>query len=219
MYKPILNSKSKQMNQIKHSFLLSLIILIVGVYSCTPPINSKETYLKEYKTFVDEVKANKDNYSEEDWKKKDEEFKRFSEELYQKFDDELSFSEQIKVGKFALVYGSTKGVNSLSRALNSGEIEDAVEEITNIFDDELVDGLDNVIQDLKKAWDEDMKDDLKEKLEELREKLQDEDFREDLSKQMEEIKKIVNDEDVQEKLKDVSVELKELIEEIEKKSN
>ncbi len=210
--------KSKHMNQIKlFPSALVLLILLLGLSSCKNTIDTKESYLKEYESFIEEIKENKDEYSEEEWKKKDEKFTTFSDELYKKYEDELSFFEQARIAKYALQYGSTRGIKALNNALESGELEDAVEEITNIFDEDIQKDLDNLIEDLKEVWDEDLKDDLKESLNELKLKLEDEKFKEDLSDKIDEIKEIINDEDIQKKIKDVSKELNELLVEIEKK--
>jgi len=206
------------MNQIKLiPTVFALLILVIGFSSCKNAVNSKESYLKEYKSFIEEVKLNKNKYTEEEWKKKDEEFSTFSEELYGKYQDELRFLEQARIAKYALQYGSTRGINALNNALENGEIEDAIKEITDIFDEDMQKDLDNVIENLQEIWDEDMKDDLKEKLNELKTKLEDEKFREDISKKIEEIEDIVNDEDIRKKIKDVSKELNELLKEIESK--
>ena len=206
------------MNQIKlFPSVFALLILVVGFSSCKITVDSKESYLNEYESFIEEVKVNKNKYTEEEWKEKDEEFAIFSEELYEKYQEELRFLEQARIAKYALQYGSTRGIKALSNAIESEEVEDAIEEITNIFDEDIQEDLDKVIEDLKEIWDEDLKDDLKEKLNELKLKLEDENFREDLSNKIDEIEDMVNDEDIQKKIKDVSKELKELLREIEKK--
>ena len=207
------------MNHIKtFSPLFFLFIFLIGFSSCNKTIDTKETYLKEYESFIEEIRENKDKYSEEDWKKKDETFTKFSEELYQKFENELSFFEQAKIAKHALVYGSTRGIKALNQALEDGEIDKKIDEIADLFDEDLKKDLDEAIDELKEIWDEDLKDELSQKLEELKEKLEDEEFQEELSNKLDEIKEILNDEEIQEKIKDVSVELNELIEEIEKKT-
>ena len=206
------------MNRIKLiTQLLTLLILIVGLSGCYKTIDTKESYLKEYKSFVDEVKTNKNSYSEEDWKKKDETFDRFSKELYDKLENELTFFEQARVARYSIIYGSTRGIKALDKALEDGEIEDAIDDLTEYFDKDLEKDIDNVVKDLKEIWDEELKDDLSEKLKELKTKLEDDKFREDLNDKIDEIKGIINDEDIQEKLKDVSTELEELFKEIEKK--
>lgn len=206
------------MNQIKSTLtVLSFLILIVGFSSCVNQINSKETYLKEYESFIDEVKENKNKYDEDDWKKKDEEFTKFSQELYEQYDEELKLMEQARVAKYALQYGSIRGIKALNNALDNGELEDAIEEFTDIFDEDIQKDLDDVMDHLKEIWDEDLKDDLKEKLDELKIKLEDEDFREEISDKIKEIEEIVKDDEIQEKIKDVSKELSELLKAIEEK--
>lgn len=206
------------MNQIKLTLsVFALLMLMVGFSSCINEVNSKESYLKEYKSFIEEVNVNKNKYSEEEWKKKDEVFSTFSEELYGKYQDELRLLEQARIAKYALQYGSIRGIKALNNALESGEVEDAIEEITNLFDEDIQKDLDNLMEDLKEIWDEDLKDDLKGKLNELKMKLEDEKFREAITNKIEEIEAIVNDEDIQKKIKDISKELNELLKEIEKK--
>jgi hypothetical protein len=206
------------MNQIKLTLsVFALLMLMVGFSSCINEVNSKESYLKEYKSFIEEVNVNKNKYSEEEWKKKDEVFSTFSEELYGKYQDELRLLEQARIAKYALQYGSIRGIKALNNALESGEVEDAIEEITNLFDEDIQKDLDNLMEDLKEIWDEDLKDDLKGKLNELKMKLEDEKFREAISNKIEEIEAVVNDEDIQKKIKDISKELNELLKEIEKK--
>jgi len=197
--------------------LIVLLILTVGYSSCKKTIDSKESYLKEYQSFVEEVKANKNNYTEEDWKKKDEEFATFSEELYEKYQDELAFMEQARIAKYAIQYGTTRGIKALNNALENGEVEDAIEEITDIFDEDLQKDMDNLVENLKEIWDEDLKEDLKERLNDLKVKLEDEKFKEDISDKIDEIEDIINDEEIQNKIKDISKELQELLNEIERK--
>ena len=206
------------MNQIKLiTPFFVFLLFIVGFSSCKNTIDTKEEYLEEYELFIEGIKKKKDSYSEEQWKQTDEKFAKFNEELYNQFENELSFLEQARIAKYALVYSTTRGIKALNRALEDGKVENAIDEMTDFFDKDLQNDLDNVISDLKELWDDELKDELSEKLEEIKLKLEDEKFRDDLSNRIDEIKEILDDEEIQKKMKDVSIELNELIQEIEKK--
>ena len=208
--------QNKKMNQITRIVLLSIVIFGCLI-SCKSPVDSKESYLGNYESFIDEIKDNKNSYSEKEWKEKDKEFQKFSDEMYSKYQEELGLFEQAKIAKYALVYGSTRGVKALSKALDGNEIENAVNEITKIFDEDIKGDLESAAEELKKVWNDDLKEELEGKLEELKEKLEDEEFKEEITKQVDEIKNIVNDEEIKGKLKDVFQELEDLFQEIEKK--
>lgn len=195
---------------------LAALILLSTLYSCEPPINSKESYLKEYRAFIDEIKEDKDTYSEEEWKEKDKEFKKFSEELYGQYESELGWSEQLRVGKYAVVYGTSRGASALGDAIKEGG--GILGEISEIFDEDLENDLNEVIGDLKQVWDEDLRGEIEDKLEKVKEQLEDEEFQGDIKAKIEEIKDIVKDKDLQGKVKEVLKDLEDVFEEIEEKA-
>lgn len=65
---------------------------------------TKETYLKNYDDFMDEISNNSSNYSDEQWKTADGEFKNFDEVLYKKFENELDWKEKMTLSKYNLQY-------------------------------------------------------------------------------------------------------------------
>ncbi len=208
--------KHSTMNLLSKASCL-IFLLSICLFSCKAPIDSKENYLKEYKSFVEEIKEHKDEYSSEKWKEKDIEFKKFSSELYQKFESELGFLEQARIAKYAIMYGSTRGVNALNAVLEDEEIEKSIEEFKTLWDDDLKDDLELVIKDVKKVWDEDLKDELEGKLEELKDVLEDEDFQDVITKKIEELKFIVEEKELEDELKEVTTKLEKILKSIEKK--
>ena len=48
---------------------LAAFLFMVLLYSCSNTPDSKEEFLEEYGDFIEEVKGNKGNYTDEDWKK------------------------------------------------------------------------------------------------------------------------------------------------------
>jgi len=64
--------------------------------SCSVPL-SKESYLEKFDAFIVEVSENHKTYSGEEWKKKTEKFEKFSGEWYEKFKDDFTLQEKIKI--------------------------------------------------------------------------------------------------------------------------
>lgn len=201
---------------IKYIFTILTVVLLAGITGCDN-VDSKEKYLDEYEAFIAEIKENKKSYSEDEWKQKDKEFQRFSKDLYEKYQDELGFFEQTRIAKYALSYATNRGTSALNNVLESGELDEAVNEISNIFDKEVQGDLEKAVNDLKEVWDDDLKEELGGKLEELKDKLEDEEFQKEMSDKMEELKAIVEDKETQGKLKDAMKELEEVLKDIEKK--
>jgi len=65
---------------------------------------TKAQYLSEYKHFINEVKENRNVYTEKDWKKTDEKFYKYSEILYKKFENEFITEEKIVLVKYHVEY-------------------------------------------------------------------------------------------------------------------
>ena len=80
-----------------------VISTIIYVVKSSSP-NSKESYLEEYKEFIEKVSDENDSYSEDDWAETDETFEKYNEEWYNKFEPELSFSEKLTITKYNAEY-------------------------------------------------------------------------------------------------------------------
>ena len=85
---------------------IAILFAIVLITSCSP--QSKESYLKRYEKFISEVKMNSTNYTEADWIKIDEKFERFSKEWYSKFEEDLTWKEQLLIAKYNVQYNTFK---------------------------------------------------------------------------------------------------------------
>ena len=201
---------------LKSSSLIFLLVFIL--FSCKAPIDSKETYLQQYKDFVAEIKEHKDDYSSEKWKEKDIEFKKFSSELYQKYESELGLIEQATLAKYALIYGSTRGVNALNAVLEDDQLEKSIEDLKTLWNDDLKGDVESIIKDVKKVWDQDLKDDLEQKLSELKEVVESDEFQDKIKDKVDEIKAIVEDKELNGELKDLTKRLEEIVTSINEKS-
>lgn len=85
-----------------------LIVVIVLVTSCFAP-TTKEAYLKQFESFVENVGEDYHDYSKNDWKYANERFQKFSKEWHVKFEDDFTLKEKLKVAGLIVKYKSYKG--------------------------------------------------------------------------------------------------------------
>ncbi len=65
---------------------------------------SKDSYIKDFTKFVEEVQANEDKYSKDDWKELEKKYVEFAETKYEKYSSELSTDEMIGITKLKAIY-------------------------------------------------------------------------------------------------------------------
>jgi hypothetical protein len=65
---------------------------------------TKERYISEYKHFVSAIKEHKDNFTEEQWQEKDKLFRKYSNDLYSKYESALTVEDKIILIKYRIEY-------------------------------------------------------------------------------------------------------------------
>jgi len=117
--------------------ILFILIFAFVATGCSTPL-SKDRYLKNFDTFISEVSENYKNYSDKDWEQKTEKFQKFSVGWYEKFKDDFSWKEKLKIATFhtKFHYYSTLGQTSsafkeLLETLNVQEIKSKVRDFIN----------------------------------------------------------------------------------------
>lgn len=112
-----------------HSNAIKLIVLIVFpaiLFSCSAPF-TKEAYLEKYENFIDRVSSEHSSFAESDWEEADEMFDKFNNEWYNKFEDELTWKEEILIKKLAAHYYYCKGTHSAKSYWDKNLKEDYIE--------------------------------------------------------------------------------------------
>ena len=101
--------------------------------SCSTPL-SKESYLKKYETFVSDVSENYESYTGKDWTKKTERYEKFSGEWYEKFKNDFTWQEKLKITGletkfqyYRFLGQSSSTIKDLLKALNIKEIKEKVQ--------------------------------------------------------------------------------------------
>lgn len=97
---------------------------------------SKETYLAGFTKFVEEVKAEGENYSVEQWQKADETFQKFAEVDYATYRNELTELEKEQVGRLKAAYKVVIAKRDLNNFMNDAkdslyELKGVVEELAD----------------------------------------------------------------------------------------
>jgi len=109
---------------------LLIVLLVFSLFSCRP--FSKESYLKRYDEFMTEVSSKEASYTDKDWKKADEKYKKFNQDWYDRFKEELTLQEKLTTTKYNIQYSYFK---SKAGALNffdtylKGDLEKLKEQI------------------------------------------------------------------------------------------
>lgn len=112
-------SKHRFFTKSKYLFLLVAILLIVG---CN---YTKENYLSDFVSFIEEVKVNGSNYSEDDWIGIDKQYDEYATVQYEKFKPELTTEEMLIIGKLQATYVALKVKKG------AGELFDQAKKIYN----------------------------------------------------------------------------------------
>ncbi len=111
-------------------------LLIFAALILLTACQSKETYLADFARFVEDVKAEGDNYSLEQWQNAEKSFQQFAEVDYQKHLLELTKAEREQVGRLKASYHVVLAKRDLKNFMNDAkdslyELKGVVEEITD----------------------------------------------------------------------------------------
>ena len=141
----------------KNCYLLGLFIVGSLLGSCGAP-STKEAYLEKYEAFVANVEKSFDEFSEKDWGKAAEEYEKFAGEWYNKFKDEFTTKENIKLAALKVRYNAcraldktTTGIKELFESIDVNKIK---KQIQYYIDNDMDDDLEKLIDEAKKAGSE-----------------------------------------------------------------
>ena len=81
---------------------LIFIFLLFSFIACRP--YSKEAYLKDYESFINEISLEEQDYTEKDWTSIESKFDKFNTIWYNDYSDEFSLTDKLKVTKLKTQY-------------------------------------------------------------------------------------------------------------------
>lgn len=97
-------------------FLLMMLVMFT-LSAC----QSKDSYVKDFADFVDEVEMSASNFSEKDWEKADKKIEHYATDLYKKYEEELSADEKGEIIKLQGTYAGLKlkyGMKDAAKKMN-----------------------------------------------------------------------------------------------------
>jgi len=147
-------------------------VLLLSFFTFCAHEMTKDDYVSDYTSFIQEVEANKSNYSEKDWEEKDSIFSLYQtpipllsegSENYKKFSQELTQEEKDSINKMTGKYMAWRaiaiGSQIYSETINAFEnseqkIEDAGKQIESLFET-LGEELENLSEEVDKELEKD----------------------------------------------------------------
>ena len=86
----------------KKIILMAFALLVLN--ACA----DKESYVKDFGAFIEEVRNDADSYSDKDWEKADKKFEKYTGDIYEKFAEELTADEKMEIAKYQTTYSSLR---------------------------------------------------------------------------------------------------------------
>ncbi|MDR0874445.1 MAG: hypothetical protein LBN27_13440 [Prevotellaceae bacterium] len=111
----------------------TLFVILTAFLTCACSQYSKTAYLKNFESFVADVEQNYQQFTEQDWQKKDAEFEEYSEKYYKKHKRDLTDAEKKKIGKLHARYLIAKSKGLGGNFLD--DVKDGINYINGFFDE------------------------------------------------------------------------------------
>jgi len=80
----------------------SLFIILFSFFSCTNM--TKESYILNYETFVNDIELKSEDFSTNDWSKNDSLFELYSSQLFNEYESQLTAEERDKINSLTGKY-------------------------------------------------------------------------------------------------------------------
>mgnify|MGYP006900794200 CR=1 FL=1 len=128
---------------------LAILMLMIGVSSCLIPSN-KEWYLRNFEKFVDNVEKNAEEFKPRNWRYANRRYRLYSEKWYEKFRDELTLQEQIRVAGLKIRYTAAKQVSGARRLVDE-QVKEDLDRIGRDIDKYLDENLDRDLEKISKG--------------------------------------------------------------------
>lgn len=130
--------------------ITAFFLLTASLIACRP--FSKESYLEKYSKFISDVSDKGGQYTDNDWTKADEEYKKFSEDWYDHFKDELTWQEKLTTTKYTVqfsYYRNKPGALDLYKTYIKGDLEKLKEKIKYYKENNMNADIDSLIKQAK----------------------------------------------------------------------
>ena len=134
--------------------LFCSIIITLILVSCSTPL-SKESYLKKYDVFITDISENYKAFNEKEWEKAAKKHDKFSGEWYNKFENDFSFKDQIKIkanqSKWYYYRNLDNVTFTVKQLIESLDVEGLKKQVLYYIDNNKQSDLQKLYEDTKKA--------------------------------------------------------------------
>jgi hypothetical protein len=128
-------------------FKITILFFLALIISCSP--QSKESYLENYKEFISDIGNENNEYTEEELIEMDEEYEKYSVELYEQFQEDLTLQEKILLAKYSVQYNLFKlkeDSSVLMDLFNEKDYHKLKEQIKYYSDNEMDDDIKTLVK-------------------------------------------------------------------------
>ena len=91
---------------------LGLLFVTITFMSCVPM--SKDSYIRKFGDFTQEVSRNCKSYNVDDWKKMEKKYNAFSGQWYEKYKNTMSMKEKLLVRSYQAKWWYNRGTSVLN---------------------------------------------------------------------------------------------------------
>jgi hypothetical protein len=129
--------------------ILTFFFVSVVLIGCIPPL-TKESYLTKYEHFVSQVREGRTNPSFS-WDKKDNEYEKYSQTYYHRFEKDMNFSEKILCQKLRIEYLIMRTQNELRSTVENvfhDDLKRMYDRIENYIENDLTCDLQSLIKEV-----------------------------------------------------------------------
>ena len=104
--------------------ILSLMFAVLVLCACN---DSKETYLIDFNSFVEDVKTESPNYTEEDWNAANTKYDKFITIIDEQFSEQLTPEEKMNLSKQKGIYQDSIENEIKQRVTETEDMQEGIE--------------------------------------------------------------------------------------------
>ncbi len=130
-----------------------LIAVLVCLFACAP--TSKEDYMKEFESFVNEVSVNWRSYTPEDWEEKVAKYNQLTGEWLLKFEGQLSTRDAMRLAAYQIKWGQAYmlgcGADDINAFIDALDMPQMRENVRQYVESEMEGDVQDWAKDMKQA--------------------------------------------------------------------
>ncbi len=130
-----------------------LVALLTVLFNSCTPLN-KEDYLERYQRFMDDVSKDYRFFTSEQWQKANEQFELFSNEWYNKYRNQLTLEEKMRLAGYKVKYNGLRAASEIGKLYDEhlkGDVEELRARVRYYVDNRMDDDINKLLEEARKA--------------------------------------------------------------------